>query len=354
MYFRCLMLFYFRKGKSALKTKEKICSVYGRDAVTERVCQRWFKKFRGGVTIIKDKHRRDRRSTVTDDDEMRSLIANRYTTREIAKIVKIRHGTVIDRLYKLGYVNRLDVWVPKKLSDKHLIDRISVCELLLRHNQCYPFLKRLITSGEKWISYYKKKNTASEQAREESLTSKRPRLNWEKFMLYIWWDWKGVVYYDLLPEQTKNTRLDADKYCAQLDKLEKAIAEKRPELSGADGSEKVLFHHSFRPHTCLTTRKKLLRLGWDIGPHPAHSPDINPSDYHLFRSLQGFLNGETFTSLEDCKSQLQQFFVEKTPEFYEQGIMELPERWQKIAENNGDYIPIPNEAVRDDTDDTDD
>lgn len=46
----------------------------------------------------------------------------------------------------------------------------------------------------------------------------------------------------------------------------------------------------------------------------------------LFRSLQNFLDGKTFTSNEDVKNHLNQFFASKDQNFYERGIMLLPER----------------------------
>ena len=45
----------------------------------------------------------------------------------------------------------------------------------------------------------------------------------------IWWDWKGVLYYELLPEnQTINS--NNNKYCSQLDQLKAALDKKRLEL----------------------------------------------------------------------------------------------------------------------------
>ena len=39
------MLYYFKKGKNATETQEKICAVYGEDSVTNKMCQKWFVKF---------------------------------------------------------------------------------------------------------------------------------------------------------------------------------------------------------------------------------------------------------------------------------------------------------------------
>ena len=41
-------LYDLKKGKNAMETQEKICTVYGEGAVTDRTCQKWFAKFRTG------------------------------------------------------------------------------------------------------------------------------------------------------------------------------------------------------------------------------------------------------------------------------------------------------------------
>ena len=74
--------------------------------------------------------------------------------------------------------------------------------------------------------------------------------------------------------------------------------------------------------------------------HPPCSPDLAPSYYYLFRSLQNSLNGKTFNGDETVKLYLVQFFSDKDQKFYERGIMKLPERWQKFIVQNGKYIIV--------------
>jgi len=64
--------------------------------------------------------------------------------------------------------------------------------------------------------------------------------------------------------------------------LKATIDKKRPELPNRHG---VVFHQGARSHVSLTTRQKLLQFDWDILSYPPYSPDIAPSDFHLFRFL---------------------------------------------------------------------
>ena len=132
----------------------------------------------------------------------------------------------------------------------------------------------------------------------------------------------GVLYYELLPE---NQMINSNKYCSQLDQLKAALDEKCPELVNR---KHIIFHQdNARPHVSLMTRQKLLQLGWEVPIHPPYSPDIAPLDFHLFRSLQNFLNGKHFNSLEDCKGHLEQIFAQKNKKFWEDGNMKLPGKW---------------------------
>ena len=63
-------------------------------------------------------------------------------------------------------------------------------------------------------------------------------------MLSVCWDWRDVVFFELLP---RNQTINSDVYCRQLNKLNAAVKEKRPELVNR---KCVIFHHdNATPHT---------------------------------------------------------------------------------------------------------
>ena len=47
-----IMLYYFKKGKSAIDTQKNISTVYGEGAMTDRTGQKWFTKFHGTIGIL--------------------------------------------------------------------------------------------------------------------------------------------------------------------------------------------------------------------------------------------------------------------------------------------------------------
>jgi len=75
------------------------------------------------------------------------------STVEIARELGIDHKTVLNYLHKAGYKKKLDVWVPHELSVRNMMGRINICDTLLKRNEIEPFLKRMITGDEKWITF---------------------------------------------------------------------------------------------------------------------------------------------------------------------------------------------------------
>jgi histone-lysine N-methyltransferase SETMAR len=71
---------------------------------------------------------------------------------------------------------------------------------------------------------------------------------------------------------------------------------------------------------------------------PPYSPDLAPSDFHLFPKLTEHLRGQHFGSDEEVKSAVRNFFVNKTQEFHKNGFQKLVYRWCKCIEVEGDYV----------------
>lgn len=76
----------------------------------------------------------------------------------------------------------------------------------------------------------------------------------------------------------------------------------------------------------INHRQKGLSLDWDVLPYPPCSPNLAPSDYHLFLRLQNYLNEKTFTDKKAVKSHLENLFADKSQTLYERGFMKLVER----------------------------
>ena len=89
--------------------------------MTDETCQKWSAKFCAGDFSLDDAPRSGRPVEV-DSDQIETLIENnqRYTTQEIADILKISKSSVENHLHQLGYVHGFDVCVPHMLSEKTL------------------------------------------------------------------------------------------------------------------------------------------------------------------------------------------------------------------------------------------
>jgi len=85
-------------------------------------------------------------------------------------------------------------------------------------------------------------------------------------------------------------------------------------------------------------KRTLVELEWEVLPHPAYSPDIAPSDFHLFRSMQHALKDTHFHNFEDVRKFVENWINFKEESFYRHGIHLLPERREKVIQNKGKYF----------------
>ncbi|GFW50210.1 mariner transposase [Trichonephila clavipes] len=102
-----------------------------------------------------------------------------------------------------------------------MMDRISVSEVLAKRNVIDPFLNWRVTGDEKWVTFDNiVRKLSSSKRGEAAQTEAKPGLTSRKFLLYIWFDWKAIIYYELLPY---GQTLNSDICCQELDRLKLAI-----------------------------------------------------------------------------------------------------------------------------------
>jgi len=85
------------------------------------------------------------------------------------------------------------------------------------------------------------------------------------------------------------------------------------------------------------TLQKLNERGYGIVPHPPHSPDLLPTNYHFFKHLDTFLQGKRFHNWQDAENAFQEFVESQSMDFYATGINKLISCWQKSVDCNGSY-----------------
>lgn len=334
---RSVLLYEFKKGTSGAETFRSVTAVFGEACISERQCRWWFERFRSGNLSLADEPRSGRPSDF-DSDRLRQIVEHdsSITVRELAIDFGVHYSTIDRHLIQMGFTSKLNRWVPHRLSAQQKMARLTTCASLLARQKSEPFLDRIVTCDEKWCFYDNEVRGRSWCAPgvAPQAAPKQPTHS-KKTMLCVWWDSVGIIHFEFLPTgQTINTAL----YCEQLHRVHAALLEKRPYLINRKG---VIFHQdNARPHISRPTIDKILSFDWEIMQHPAYSPDIAPSDYHLFRSLQNSMNGIRFTNRADVEAHVTAFLASKPQEFFRKGIQKLVENWEKVVTSDGEYFLI--------------
>ena len=68
------------------------------------------------------------------------------------------------------------------------------------------------------------------------------------------------------------------------------------------------------------------------------SPDLAPSDYHLFGFVKNQMRGQYYKMNDALQTAVRQCLQAAGTEFYRKGIFKLPERWEKCVQKEGDYV----------------
>ncbi len=92
------------------------------------------------------------------------------------------------------------------------------------------------------------------------------------------------------------------------------------------------------PHTAKVTKKLLEQFRWEVLSHPPQSPDLAPSDFHLFLHLKNHLAGKIFSDNDEVIKEVANWFNSQAAAFYDVGIGNLVSTCDKCINKFGDYV----------------
>ncbi|GFU85081.1 histone-lysine N-methyltransferase SETMAR [Trichonephila clavipes] len=150
-----------------------------------------------------------------------------------------------------------------------MMDRISICDALVKQNKINPFLMRMVTGIEKWVIYDNIMQKRSWlQLREAAQTGSKP----------------GMFY------------------CAFGEVL-----------------------CSIRTTSSIMTLQKLRELGWEVLLSLPCSPDLVQNDYHVFLTMENFIRDKKLASSRKvCENRFPEFYANRDQDFYSRDIVKIP------------------------------
>ena len=86
------------------------------------------------------------------------------------------------------------------------------------------------------------------------------------------------------------------------------------------------------------TQELLRHFRWEILEHPPYSPDLAPSDYHLFLALKEHVGGHRFQCDEDVNNAVKLCLNTQDTSFYQSGIGKVVQRLDKCLNRHRDYV----------------
>lgn len=119
--------------------------------------------------------------------------------------------------------------------------------------------------------------------------------------------------------------------------MNQALKMKRKEFDRSN-DKITLMHDDCRPHMAQTVTAYLETLSWEVLIHPPHSPDISPTNYHLFRTMTHAMSDQQFHSVPEVKNWIDSWIENTDEPFFRRGIHSLPGRWEQVIASNGHYF----------------
>lgn len=299
---------------------DRMLKVYSEQCPSKSTIYNWVNQFkRGRKSVLDLKHPGPQKTVSTEENilKLEKLVMSnrRFKLYELAEHLGIQKSAIYSMLTEdLGMRKVSARWVPKLLSPGQKQNRVDVCnENLDLLNEKWNLLHTLVTRDDTWVYYYdpetKQQSSQWEHRGSPPPVKAKVQKSDKKLMMTVFWDSKGPLLIKFLE---RITTINGAAYAETLKELRDAVEEKR----GVKGRNWVhLLHDDASPRTSLVARTAADENRFRWLSHTPYSPDLAPSDYYLFRKLKTEIKGKRFSTDDEIKSNIFEYFRPLVYEF---------------------------------------
>ncbi|UYV65562.1 hypothetical protein LAZ67_3004702 [Cordylochernes scorpioides] len=280
---RAVIKYLCKKGMSPKEIYEDMVDTLREDNPSYSTVKNWVAAFKLGRISTEDRPGRLVESVTQENiDKIHDLIMldKRLTVRQIEETLGFPKTTV-DRIMRkhLGLRKISARWVPKPLTpdQKAVRGKLSSDNLALFEANPEEFVNRFVTMDETWAHHFtpESKQQSMQWRHSGSPPPKKAKT---------------------VPSAGKGQTITGNYYANLVKQLREAIKEK----SRGKLSRKIVYHQDNAPsHRSLQAMAAIYDSGFELLPHAPYSPDLAPSDFHLFLHLKKSLSDIHFRSDEE-------------------------------------------------------
>lgn len=348
---RACIKFCVANGFKCSETLKMLEKAFGESCLGKTQAYEWYKRFKGGRTSLDHDEIPGRPTTSVTEENIESakqiVLQNRSVPiREIAVLLGISYGSAEHILTDvLGLKRVASRLVPKKLNFIQKQRRVDVAKEMISNADSDPtFIECIITGDEVWVYEYDVETAqqSSEWRFEGESKPKKERQSRSKIkvMLTVFFDIRGVVHYEFLPDgQTVNKEY----YLAVMRRLREAIRKKRPDLWKENSW--ILHHDNAPAHTALVVSQFLAKNSTNIINQAPYSPDMAPCDFFLFPRLKLPLRGTRFETIEAIKENSLRELKAIPSAAYKTCMENWIKRWHACIAAGGEYFEGDNKEI---------
>ncbi len=247
----------------------------------------------------------------------------------------LAHSTIHTILCKdLKLKKKCARFIPYVLTPRHLCLCFDISSMMLHLvRECHGLLKTIVTVDESWIHTY---DLLSRAQSSEWLApgEERPQVAHlshagGKVLLVSFFNWKGLVHYEMLHNTTVNTT----RFLGILSHLQQALAAHQPRRRNQ------LHMDNAMPHNAHNTKMKLLSAGSHQVPHPPYSSYLSPNDFWFYPHLKKSLKGRYFCNLDELEAAVHTEIGQIPAQEYQHAILDSwPMHWAHCVFRDAGYF----------------